>query len=252
MSEEAKTLYIPDNEFVVLYGVDRDAYEKLMDALGEFHLRHTYDQGTLEMRRFLPGVPTESYRQFLEALPEHNVRHTYDGWTLEMMSPRRDHEWVVAMLERMVENMTDALDIPIYNSRSTTLTAADVAHGLQPDASFYVANEPRVRGKLTYEPGKDPPPDLVIEVDVTNSVVPRLPTYAKLAVPEIWRHDGRAMRFYELSSGEYREVDRSVSFPFVRPEDVTRFVDQRGQTDDHHLARAFVAWAREAHKSWKS
>ena len=44
------------SEYVVLYGVPRETYKGILDALGEYHLRHTYDQGTLEMRRILCGV----------------------------------------------------------------------------------------------------------------------------------------------------------------------------------------------------
>src|SRR5207253_1857843 len=33
----------------VLYGVDWATYEKLIDAFGEFHVRMTYDRGTLEL-----------------------------------------------------------------------------------------------------------------------------------------------------------------------------------------------------------
>ena len=41
----------------------------ILDALGEYHLRHTYDEGTLEMRRVLYGVT-------LGRLPETPGRHS--------------------------------------------------------------------------------------------------------------------------------------------------------------------------------
>ena len=44
-----------------------------------------------------------------------------------------------------------------------------------------------VRGLKRIDLRRDPPPDLVIEVDVTHSSVPRMPIYAALGVPEVWR-----------------------------------------------------------------
>ena len=34
----------------------------------------------------------------------------------------------------------------------------------------------------------DPPPDLVIEVDITRSSLDKLSIYAALRVPEVWRY----------------------------------------------------------------
>ena len=83
-----------DSEFIVVYGVPWETYEGILDAIGRYHLRHTFDEGTLEMRRLLYGVPWEGYLKLLDATPDLNLRHTYDEGTLEMMSPRKDHEWV--------------------------------------------------------------------------------------------------------------------------------------------------------------
>ena len=236
-------------EYVVLYGISWQMYEQILEALGEYHLRHTYDRGTLEMRRVLYGVAWTDYQKLLDATAEYKLRHTYDRGTLEMMAPRRDHEWFSKLVGRMIEAMAFALDIPIQSVGSTTLTAALAERGLQPDQSYYVARELQVRGQETYDPDKDPPPDLVIEVDVTTSSIPRLPVFAKIRVPEIWRHDGEVVRFYRLAvRGKYEETDRSVAFPFITPADVTRFLNRRQETDENSLVRSFVQWARKSRK----
>jgi len=244
-----KTIASASPEYVILYGVPWETYEGILDALAECHPRHTYDRGTLEIRRILYGVAWESYEQFLDATAEYKLRHTYDRGTLEMMAPRKDHEWVGELLGRMIDAMALALDIPIQSVGSTTLTAVLAERGLQPDKAYYVAHEPQVRGKETYDPDKDPPPDLVVEVDVTTSSLPRLPVFAKIRVPEIWRHDGEVVRFYKLvGRGKYEETDRSLAFPFITPADVTRFLNQRHDTDEHSVVRAWVKWARKAHR----
>ncbi len=146
--------------------------------------------------------------------------------------------------------MALALDIPIQSIGSTTLRAAASQKAVQPDAAYYIANEPEVRGKDSYDPEKDPPPDLVVEMDVTNTSVPRLPVLARIGVPEVWRFDGRRVHFYRLGrSGRYREVQRSAAFPWVRHEDVTLVLRKRHALDEHSLIRAFVDAASRAHEN---
>ena len=87
-----------DDEFVLICGVEPEAFLRIDELLGEYHPRFTYDRGTLEMYRVLHAVPAEAYRQLMEVLSEHHLRHTYDGWTLEMMTPREDHEWMAETL----------------------------------------------------------------------------------------------------------------------------------------------------------
>ncbi len=237
-----------DLEYVVIHGVSPTAYQRVLEAVGHCHLRHTYDHGDLEILRVLHAVDANAYRKLIEAIPESYLRHTYDGWTLEMMTPGRDHEWVTGLLRRMVETMAFVLEIPIQSTGSTTLASAPHESGLQPDGSYYVQRESEVRGRDEYRPGMDPPPDLVIEVDVTSSCLPRLPVFAKLGVPEIWRYGKEGIQLYCLSEqGEYQVSDRSSAFPFVTATDLARFLEQRRETDENSVIRAFVDWARAAH-----
>jgi len=237
-----------DYEYVVIHGVSPTAYERVLEAVGHCHLRHTYDQGDLEILRVLHAVDAVAYRKLIEAIPESYLRHTYDGRTLEMTTPGRDHQWVTSVLRRMVETMALELEIPIQTTGSTTL--ATVAHdrGLQPDGSYYVQHEHEVRGRDEYQPGVDQPPDLVIEVDVTSPCLPRLPVFAKLGVPEIWRYGKDGIQLYRLTEeGEYQVADRSAAFPFVTAADLARFLEQRRKTDENSVIRAFVDWAQTAY-----
>lgn len=237
----------PEAEYVVFYGVPWKTYEGILDALGEYHLRHTYDEGTLEMRRVLYGVTWEDYLKLLDATPDLSLPHTYDEGTLEMMSPRKEHDWMAKLIARMIEAFALAVDLPIQSIGSTTLRAAKGGRGLQPDETYYLANEPRVRCKETYEPEKDPPPDLAIEVDVTSSCVPRMPVFAKIGVPEVWRIERGRVRFYRLKSKtKYETAERSVAFPFLKAADLMRFVRRRAELGENGVVREFVEWAKKA------
>jgi len=237
------------DETVLICGVPPEVFRKIDELLGEFHTRFTYDRGTLEMYRVLHGVPPEVYWQFIELLPEQYLRHSYDGWTLEMMTPRRDHEWIKGLSARMLEAMALALDIPIQSTGSTTLSRSKHDRGLQPDESYYVGEHVASVGSETYQPGTDPPPDLAIEVEASNPVVPRLPLYADIGVREIWRWSGEEMEFLRLSErGDYEKLQHSLAFPFLAAADVTRFLQKRDPTSENALVRGFVNWARKAHK----
>ena len=236
----------PASQFVLLYGVPWRMYQGILNALGEYHLRHTYIEGTLEMPALLYAVTWQDYQAFLDALGDYSLRHTYDRGTLEMMSPRKDHDWVKRLLGRMVEQIAYELNIPIQSVGSTTLTGDSVERGLQPDEAYYIAHEAQVRFKKDYDPSVDPPPDLVIEVDVTSSSLDRLPTFAAVGVPEIWRHDDNKVIFYQLQNcREYIEIERSVAFPFLTREVLTHFLDQYGTLDENSLVRSFMDWVKE-------
>ena len=81
----------------------------------------------------------------------------------------------------------------------------------------YVRNADRIIGRHKIDLESDPPPDVVVEIDVTNESLSKLPIYAALGVPEIWRYDGRTAQFYELAGDAYRNESESRSFPRLKP-----------------------------------
>ncbi|MBA3471900.1 MAG: Uma2 family endonuclease [Rubrobacter sp.] len=77
------------------------------------------------------------------------------------------------------------LDIDVVGAGSTTFNREDLSRGFEPDASFYFSeNATKVRGKrrISLDAG-DPPPDLVVEVDVTSPSASKLTAYATLEWP---------------------------------------------------------------------
>jgi len=167
------------------------------------------------------------------------------------MSPRKEHDWVGSLVARMIEALAFALDLPIQSIGSTTLRAAKGGRGLQPDKAYYLAHEPEVHCKETYEPEKDPPPDLVIEIDVTKSSIPRLPVFAKIGVPEIWQCQRGRLHFYRLVRGKYRPIQHSVSFPFLKAADLMRFINRRSELGENGVVREFLEWAQQADRRKK-
>jgi Uma2 family endonuclease len=145
----------------------------------------------------------------------------------------------------MLEAMTEELDIGVHGGGSTTFKQEILEHGLEPDECYWVANEPKVRGCDEIDLDEDPPPDLVIEVEVTRHVLPRLKMYAALGVPEVWRYDGQQLRVLHLSDeGEYTARSESRAFPFLPVAEFPRFLAMRGEMDETSLIRSFREWVR--------
>src|SRR5262249_16973956 len=97
--------------------------------------------------------------------------------------------------------------------------------------------------KLTWDPAVDPPPDLVLEIEVSRPVLSRLPICAALKVPQLWCFDGQSLRVYLLGpEGTYLQAKDSPTFPGIPVADIVRFV--RPEKDYLAVQREFRAWAK--------
>ena len=140
-----------------------------------------------------------------------HIRLTYDNGSLEIMTVSPRHEWSKRLIGRMIEAMTEELNIPIRSGGSTTFKKELVKKGLEPDECYWVANEPAVRGRADLDIEVDPPPDIAVEVGISTSVLNRLGIYAALGVSEIWRSEGR-----RSSSPSSRMTGLTLPWPRAR------------------------------------
>jgi Uma2 family endonuclease len=195
----------------------------------------------------LTGVDWQTYTRLLHAFVRHpGVRLNYDRGVLEIMTLSHEHENRVHLLRRLVEAFTEELNLPLKGGRSTTLRRRRKQRGLEPDECYWIASEPLVRDKDVINLRRDPPPDLALEIDVSQSSVPRMPIYAALRVPEVWRFDGQNLTFFALDTqGNYVVVTHSRAFPQLTPADLLRFLTLRGQEDENAILRQFRAWVRQ-------
>jgi Uma2 family endonuclease len=194
----------------------------------------------------LRNVSWRFYEDFLREIGDHQRLYlTYDRGTLEIMPPSPYHERYKKILARLVEQMTLELDIPIVSGGSTTFRREDLERGLEPDECYYVQHEAEARDTKEVDLTRDPPPDLVIEMDYTSHLVDRLGIYAALGVPEVWRYDLRRFECLLLdASGEYRPSDKSLAFPFLPLQELERFLIRRTGLGETQLLREFREWVR--------
>lgn len=162
----------------------------------------------------LRDCPWDEYERLLEDLSDRrNLRITYDRGTLDVMSPKAEHEQYARFIDDLVRIVCDQRQMDLEKTGSATWKHRQLARGTEPDASYYIASAGRIIGKQAIDLASDPPPDLVVEIDITNESLGKLPVYAALMVPEIWRYDGRTVQFYELADGAFRVIRESRSLP---------------------------------------
>jgi Uma2 family endonuclease len=200
-----------------------------------------------EQRLILHGVDWQTYGRLLRAFAHRpGVRLTYDRGILEIRTLSHEHESHVHLLGRLIVALTEELGLPIKGGRSTTFRRRRRRRGLEPDECFWIASEPLVRGKNRINLRTDPPPDLALEVDVSDSSLDRLAIYAALGVPEVWRLEGQTLTCHLLGSdGRYAVSSTSRAFPGLVVADLARFLTLRGQMDENAIVRELRAWVRQ-------
>lgn len=167
-----------------------------------------------EQKIILSDVSWETYERLLEDHRDRRVpRFTYSRGELEIMSPSPEHEVAGHTLSLLVEILAEELYIDVYGLGSTTFNREDLERGFEPDSCFYIQNEEQVRGKNRIDLSFDPPPELVIEIDITSPSINKLPIYAGLGVTEVWRYDGGRLEILKLEDDGYVEVSESTALP---------------------------------------
>jgi hypothetical protein len=102
-----------------------------------------------------------------------------------------------------------------------------------------------VRGVEQIDLNQFPPPDLALEIDITSSSINRLSIYAALGISEVWRYDGQTLTILSLQNGEYVSRDRSAALPFLKAEDILRFLALKNNMGETSLVKQFRQWLKE-------
>lgn len=196
-------------------------------------------------RVLLHGISWTTYEALLAELDNRHMKLTYDRGSLEIMSPSHSHENLSRLIGRLVAAFTEELQIAIKSGGSTTFRREAKKRGLEPDECYWIRNEARMRGKKEFDFGRDPPPDLAIEVDITSHCIDRLPIYAALGIAEIWRFDGGVVHIYRLrSTGKYQSSVQSRALPAFPVALLAPYLKRSHRQDETSLVREFRQWIR--------
>jgi Uma2 family endonuclease len=198
---------------------------------------------------YLPGVSYATYEALVTEIEgRRRLRITYDHGRMEIMSPTQGHERPKTLIGRMIEVLTEELGISIMSCGSTTFKDKLLDCGLEPDECYYIQHEADVRGR-TVKLRVDPPPDLVVEVDVTTSVIDRFPIYAALGFPEIWQYvNGEIVIHLLQKNAQFAIKNESLALPMISAQKLVEHLDRCHETDETTWIRAFRQWVRDGMK----
>jgi Uma2 family endonuclease len=198
-----------------------------------------------EHRIILHNTSWETYERLIKERGESRVpRFAYDRGELEIMSPSAEHESIAYYIGLLVAVFAEEAGVDLYGAGSTTFDREDIERGFEPDACFYVPNAERVRGKPRIDLSLDPPPDLVVEVDITSPSLDKFSIYARASIPEIWRYDSQRLTIFELRGEEYTEVAGSKTLPPLTSEALSNFIEESTSLDIVTWMRRVREWTR--------
>ncbi len=195
-------------------------------------------------RIYLPDVSWEEFEQILAELGEKRfTRIAYYAGELEIRMPLPEHERIKVLISNLLVVLLEELDLPWESLGSATFKNSRMKTGVEPDDCFYIKNSPAIVGKKRLDLEIDPPPDLVIEIDLTSPT--QLGAYEALGVPEIWRYQQGKLAIFILVDGHYLESVTSSLFPTLPiHEGFTRILERSSEILMSEARKEFRQWVR--------
>ncbi len=199
-----------------------------------------------EQRVVLNHVSWETYERLLaDHIDASSPRFTYDQGVLEIMSPSFEHENLNEVLTMVGDMVAEEWGVEFMKAGSTTFRRRERGRGVEPASCFYIQNVERIRGKREINLTIDPPPDLVIEIEIASPAVSKLPIYTSFGVPEIWLTDGQGVRILRLAAGEYKRSEQSEVLPPLTVSVLSDFLEQSKTLKPLAWRKMVRNWARE-------
>jgi Uma2 family endonuclease len=204
-----------------------------------------YGEKRGEQRVILHNVNWLTYEQLLQDLSGQNSRLCFDEGTLEIMTPLPEHERVKHAVELILEFVADEFEMNLYCRGSTTFKRRDVQSGFEADSCFYIQNESKVLGKQGIDLSIDPPPDLIVEIDISRDSLSKFAIYHSFKVPEVWLYEGQSLQIHLLAEQSYRRASTSNAFRFLSDVEISKLLEKNQNTPSSEFRRLVKAWAKK-------
>jgi Uma2 family endonuclease len=200
-----------------------------------------------EERFVLESISWDFYLRCCDELAGSRTRISYNEGKLELMVTHSPHEFYKKMLAKLVEMMLFQQRRGVRSGGSLTIRRADLEKGFEPDECWWIEHEPDLRGKSDIDFSVDPAPDLAVEIEISRSLANRVGIYAAIGVPELWRFDGKTLRFCTLQpDGTYVDQETSFNFDGLRPSDLIPYLNFFDQADETQRLHRFVYWLQNS------
>lgn len=134
-----------------------------------------------------------------------------DGEVL-LMSPLPQHGRDASLIADIIKVILDHTERE-YDAFTPITMELPQESGIEPDYCFYIDNWAAVSGKKRIDWVVDPPPDLVLEIDITS--YSDVNDYLPYRVPEVWMFRKGKLGIYQLQDTSYLLRSQSRYFPEI-------------------------------------
>ena len=190
-------------------------------------------------------VSWETYEQLLlNYVDSAGPRFAYDRGVLEIMRPSSEHEELTEIITQLVYILAEEWNLEYRNFGRTTFRLRKMESGFEPDSCFYIQSLDRIGDVRHLDPAIHPPPDLVIEVDMTSRSLKKFPIYARMNVAEVWRYTGKEVAIFLLKDGSDSEAQASAAIPRLDSSTLSDLVGQSAKLKRSAWIRTVREWAR--------
>jgi Uma2 family endonuclease len=139
-------------------------------------------------------------------------RIKYRSGEVWLMSPLPRHGRDAHLIANIITTLLDHNGCEYDGFTPVTMNLPEES-GIEPDYCFYIDHWEAVSGKERIDWQHDPPPDLVLEIDVTS--YSNVDDYLPYQVPEVWLLRKQQLLIYQLQAAEYGLQTHSRYFPDI-------------------------------------
>ena len=160
----------------------------------------------------IPGS-WDDYETLSQQLGDRSIpRLKYRLGEIWLMSPLPEQGRNLHIIASVVTTILDHLGKE-YEAFTPVTMKLPQRSGIEPDYCFYIDNWQAVSGKKRINWETEPPPDLIIEVDLTSYT--DVNDYLVYKVPEVWLFKNDVVTIYRLEGDRYTVNNSSRYFPDI-------------------------------------
>jgi Uma2 family endonuclease len=186
-----------------------------------------------------------AYKRLLKARGERGQpRYTFVDGRLTIVTKSHTHEWIKLRIGGLIEDILVDLLIDFHPSGEVTLFKSSGSRaGNEADQSYYLTNIARIRRKKNLVMGRDPAPDLAVEVVISHPEDDALEAYRRFGVREVWVCKEAELEFLVLGAdGQYVASPTSVLLPFLASVELAEWLFRDDFASEPQFRHAFRAW----------